>query len=286
MRARLLTGIPMALATLGLLYADFARGGFPWGLSVLYILGLTWGMKEYLQLQSLAGVRLPRVMLCGITALLSSAHILEIHQARPLLPADLSLPDALLVTTMVAWMCYEVVRGEADRFRHIAVLFLGLFYIWVLGSFSMKLRHLPRIGEAAFLWWMVANKTTDAWAYFTGKAFGRHKLIPKVSPAKTVEGGIGGLVLGCASGLLVWWFTPLRQEIPLVLFIPLSLLSQVVGQFGDLVESLLKRHVTAKDSAALLPGLGGVLDVIDSLLLSAPVTYYGIVIAIRLKGNL
>jgi phosphatidate cytidylyltransferase len=211
---------------------------------------------------------------------------MEIYQGRPLFPADQSLPEVLLVCTVVAWMCYEVIRGEPERFRHIAVVLLGLFYIWVLGSFSMKIRHLPRIGEAAFFWWMVVNKNTDAMAYFTGKAFGKHKLVPKVSPAKTIEGGIGGLVFGGAIGLSVWYFTSLRQEIPLYLFIPLSLVSQVVGQFGDLVESLLKRHVTTKDSATLLPGLGGVLDVIDCLLLSAPVTYYGLLLAIRLKGEL
>jgi phosphatidate cytidylyltransferase len=83
---------------------------------------------------------------------------------------------------------------------------------------------------------------------------------------------------------MVWRFTNLRAEIPLRFFIPLTLVVQVAGQFGDLVESLMKRSVEAKDSAKLLPGLGGVLDVIDCLLLSAPVAYYGLVVVIRLKG--
>src|SRR5438045_1900021 len=105
-------------------------------------------------------------------------------------------------------------------------------------------------------------------------AIGRTKLIPKVSPGKTVEGLIGGLVFGCAGGLIIYYSTNLRTELPLKLFIPLSLLSQVAGQFGDLVESLMKRSVQAKDSSRAIPGLGGVLDVIDCLLLTAPVTYY------------
>lgn len=280
MKARLLTGIPMAILTVGLFVFDhrmeWARGAW-----VLYAFGLTWGMKEYVRLQQAGGAKLSLVPMCGATMLLCLAHVAELWKERPLGPAGSSLPHAVLVMAMVLSLCVEVVRGEPERFRSVALQFLGFFYIWWLGSYSMEIRALPVIGEGAFIWYIVVGKWTDAAAYFTGKAFGRHKLIPKVSPGKTIEGFVGGLVLGCAGGLIPWYLTPLRTHIPLHVFIPLSLVVQVSGQFGDLVESLMKRSVQAKDSSALLPGLGGVLDVIDCLLLSAPVAYFGFLAALR-----
>ncbi len=280
MKARLLTGIPMAILTVALFLFDhkmeWARGVW-----VLYIFGLTWGMKEYVRLQQSGGAKLSLIPMCGVTMLLCVAHVLELWKERPLGPAGTSLPNMVLVLAMVTSLCIEVVRGEPERFRSISLQFLGFFYIWVLGSYSMQIRALPVIGEGAFIWYLVVGKWTDASAYFTGKAIGKHKLIPKVSPGKTIEGFIGGLVFGCAGGLIVWYVTPLRTHLPLQVFIPLSLLSQVAGQFGDLVESLMKRSVQAKDSSHLLPGLGGVLDVIDCLLLTAPVTYFGFLAALH-----
>ncbi|KAF0246182.1 MAG: phosphatidate [Planctomycetota bacterium] len=286
MKARLLTGIPMALASIALFIYDNSHSGEPaWGPWTLYVIGLIWGMKEFVRLQQAGGAKLSIVPMCGTVALLCLAHVLELWQQRPLGPAGKSLPYTVLVLAMVLSLCIEVVRGEPERFRGVALQFLGFFYIWVLGSFSMEIRNLAVIGPGAFAWYLVVNKWTDASAYFTGKAFGRHKLIPKVSPGKTVEGFVGGLILGCAGGLIVWYLTALRTHIPLHIFIPLSLVSQIAGQFGDLVESLMKRSVQAKDSSALLPGLGGVLDVIDCVLLTAPVTYYGFLIAIRLSPS-
>lgn len=287
MRARLLVGIPMAICSIGLVIGDHLlwKGHPAWGVWILYIVGLTLGIKEYVRLQQAGGAQLSIVPMCGTVALLCVAHVLELWKGRHLGPADTSLPQIVFVLAMVISLCVEVVRGDPDRFRSVALQFFGLFYIWVLGSYSMEIRALPRIGEWAFLWYIAVNKWTDACAYFTGKAIGKHKLIPKVSPGKTIEGLIGGLVFGCAGALIVYYVTNLHDELPLKVFIPLSLLSQVAGQFGDLVESLMKRSVQAKDSSKMIPGLGGVLDVIDCLLLTAPVTYFGFVFAIHHFGK-
>lgn len=286
MRTRVLVGVLIAIGFLFLCWLDWHRGGFPWGTSALYVAGTWAGMREYLRLQNAGGAKLPVEFTGALAAALAVAVILEFWKARPLGPADMPLGEALLLGIMILFMCAEVVRGEPERFRDLAVLFLGFFYIWVLGTYSMKIRHLPAIGEAAFVWWIVVSKGTDAMAYFTGKAIGRHKLIPKVSPAKTIEGSMGGLVLGCAMGLVVWKIFPsLQRELPLAWFIPVSLLVQVVGQFGDLAESLMKRSVAVKDSSKLLPGMGGVLDVIDCLLLSAPVAYTALILAIKLRSH-
>jgi phosphatidate cytidylyltransferase len=273
MKARLLVGVPMAILSVVLFVFDH-KFGWAWGVRTLYFIGLIWGMKEFVRLQQSGGAKLSVVPMCGVTALLCGTHILELWKGIPLGLGGMSLPEMVLVVVMVISFCVEVLRGEPERFRSISIQFLGFFYIWVLGSYSMKIRALPNIGEGAFIWYLVVNKWTDACAYFTGKAIGKHKLIPKVSPGKTIEGLIGGLVFGCAGGLIPYYLTPLHTDIPLAWFIPLSLVSQIFGQFGDLVESLMKRSVQAKDSSALLPGLGGVLDVIDCVLLTAPVTYF------------
>jgi phosphatidate cytidylyltransferase len=112
----------------------------------------------------------------------------------------------------------------------------------------------------------------DIVAYLVGIALGRHRLLPKVSPNKTVEGAVGGLLGSTAAGLVcAWEFVPLLTPLTGAL---LGLAGGILGQLGDLVESLLKRDVGIKDTAGLIPGHGGVLDRFDSLLFSAPLLYY------------
>jgi phosphatidate cytidylyltransferase len=109
-------------------------------------------------------------------------------------------------------------------------------------------------------------------AYFAGKALGKHKLIPAISPGKTVEGLIGGIVAAAGFGALstVWFF----PELPYQFSIPLAVVMAVVGVLGDLAESAIKRGSGAKDAATILPGHGGLLDRLDSLLFNAPILYY------------
>ncbi len=124
-------------------------------------------------------------------------------------------------------------------------------------------------------------KFADAGAYFAGKSLGRHKLVPSISPGKTVEGLLGGVLLSIVISyffmrvLLPWCGVPCGPHIwgPALLGALLTL----VGLVGDLLESMVKRTVGAKDSGALLPGLGGVWDVTDSLLPTAIVGYLGII---------
>jgi Predicted CDP-diglyceride synthetase/phosphatidate cytidylyltransferase len=112
----------------------------------------------------------------------------------------------------------------------------------------------------------------DVTAYFVGRAFGRHKLAPLVSPGKTVEGSIGNLVGSLAAAVVVHF--GLFPALPLSHALLLAVVMNIIGQLGDLYESLLKRGAGAKDAAAVLPGHGGLLDRLDSLLFNAPVLYY------------
>jgi phosphatidate cytidylyltransferase len=113
---------------------------------------------------------------------------------------------------------------------------------------------------------------SDSGAYFAGKALGKHKLIPKISPGKTWEGLFGGLVASAAfAALATFWFFP---ELPYQFSIPLALVMSGVGVLGDLAESAMKRGANTKDAASILPGHGGLLDRLDSLLFNAPILYY------------
>jgi phosphatidate cytidylyltransferase len=112
----------------------------------------------------------------------------------------------------------------------------------------------------------------DTGAYYTGRALGKHKLAPAISPGKTWEGVVGGVLVALAMAALahIWFF----RELPIKWALPLALVMTVVGILGDLTESALKRSAGAKDAAKLLPGHGGVLDRLDSLLFNAPLIYY------------
>lgn len=152
----------------------------------------------------------------------------------------------------------------------LAFVYLGLMLGFVL---ALRREHSA---------WMVlgvllVTKACDIGAYFTGRAFGRHKLIPWLSPAKTWEGLFGGVAAATTLGLCLAWYT--RQsasDAPLTWWqgAALGATLGVVGQAGDLLASLLKRDAGLKDSSAALPGFGGVLDVIDSPLLAAPAAYW------------
>lgn len=180
----------------------------------------------------------------------------------------------------------ELVRPEmAFPIYDIATTMFGVFYVGWLMLHLLLLREMPRelglpyaAGSSFVLYAFLLAWACDTGAYFTGLAFGRHQLAPKVSPKKSVEGAIGGF-LACVGAAFLGnaWFvrdaagssylTPLQTLV-------LGVLVGVAAQLGDLVESLLKRDARIKDTSDMIPGHGGVLDRFDSLLFTAPVTYY------------
>jgi phosphatidate cytidylyltransferase len=152
----------------------------------------------------------------------------------------------------------------------LAFVYLGLMFGSML---AIRREHSVWV----LLWVLLVTKSCDIGAWFTGRAIGRHKLIPWLSPGKTWEGLIGGLVF--ASAVSVVGVAILRQQLhltspPLLLSILPGVIFGVVGQAGDLVESVFKRDAGKKDSGHSLPGMGGVLDVLDSALLVAPLAYW------------
>ena len=152
----------------------------------------------------------------------------------------------------------------------IATTLLGIIYIGWLGSFWIRLTFLPD-GRWWILFLLLVCKGGDAGAYLLGKKFGRHKLIPRISPHKSREGAIAGFVFSIIIAFICRY---LFLDISYLHIFILGSLCGISGQIGDLAESLLKRDADVKDSGKIFPGLGGSLDLIDSLLFSAPVIYF------------
>jgi phosphatidate cytidylyltransferase len=162
-----------------------------------------------------------------------------------------------------------------DSYDKMCRLGFGAVYIGVLASFLVKLRYLPDGGA----WLVVLSAITagsDTGAYLFGTAFGRNKLCPGISPNKSIEGAVGGLVSGVAAALLLAWLLFERVD---WLFVAVSAVVLTgIGILGDLTESIIKRGAGAKDSGAILAGHGGALDRIDSMLMAGPFFYYMLLI--------
>jgi len=190
--------------------------------------------------------------------------------------------NVLLTLTFIAVMIAELIRKDKGHaVYHISVTIFGVLYVSWLGSHLMLLRELPILAglgySVGFTFVMIVFTLTwcyDTGAYAFGRLFGRRKLSPSISPGKTVEGAIGGTFLSIAGILVVR--SIFDTQIGAVEAVVLAIAASVIGQTGDLVESMLKRDAKIKDSSTTIPGHGGVLDRFDSLLFTAPLIYYAL----------
>lgn len=152
---------------------------------------------------------------------------------------------------------------------------LGLFYMGLLPSFAFRL-----LDQAYGLYWFIFLLAVvfagDTLAYVFGVLFGKNKVMPSVSPKKTWQGSVGGILGSVTAGLICWLF--LFPENSVGVFLVLGGVSGFVGQFGDFFESLLKRVADVKDSGKIMPGHGGVLDRVDGVLFASPVVLGGVLI--------
>jgi phosphatidate cytidylyltransferase len=170
--------------------------------------------------------------------------------------------------------------GRADRINTVASrighLLAAYAYVGVLFGALLALVRAPNPTEVApyqagwLLLPMFVIFAGDTGAYFAGRAFGRHRLAPIVSPKKTWEGAVGGLIASVGGGYLAWWLLPLPDSMTAVHVLILSIPAAILGQVGDLCESLVKRSVGVKDSGRILYGHGGILDRVDALVFAAP----------------
>jgi phosphatidate cytidylyltransferase len=153
----------------------------------------------------------------------------------------------------------------------VAKVIFGMMYIPFLMSYFISLRMMDKGIEWIFFILFLAF-IGDIFALYAGKYFGKHKLVPLVSPGKTVE-GFAGLVVGSTSACLIfsYYFLP---EIPLTQIVILAFTGSIIGQLGDICESAIKRNFGLKDAGSILPGHGGILDRLDCLIFIAPFVYY------------
>lgn len=160
-------------------------------------------------------------------------------------------------------------RNNSGVIVDISTTLFGILYVSWFFSFAIKIRYMDGgLGFLAAL--LLITKLGDIGAYVVGRSFGRHLLIPRISPNKTIEGALGSFIFSLIGALISMAFLDFGYLHLILIGAGLSIL----GQLGDLSESLLKRDCGVKDSGNLIPGMGGMLDEIDSLLFTAPVFYF------------
>ncbi|HYW09785.1 MAG TPA: phosphatidate cytidylyltransferase [Longimicrobium sp.] len=260
-------GIPVAVAAMYV-------GG--WALAALLAAASTLAALEFFRMAEVREVRAVSVLGAGgaVALVAAAAAAPERGTENPALFGIVAVM-VLAGCTAAIWM-----RGVAGQpLLAVSVTVFGAVYTSLLG-FALFLRHLPGIdgalhGTALLLAPVLLTWLNDSFAYFGGRAWGRHKLIPRVSPGKTREGAacalVGTLVSAVVYSFFLADFSTYRIGIgEAALF---GVLVSVFAQVGDLAESLFKRDVGVKDSGTLLPGHGGALDRFDSLFFTLPLAY-------------
>lgn len=193
-----------------------------------------------------------------------------------------------LIVTVFAALALVALALEVFRARDmnkvlssVSATIFGVIYVAMLAGFLVGARMtddsatvppVPQLAAKLLTTFFAMVMMTDTGAYYTGRALGRHKLAPSVSPGKTIEGSIGGFITAAAAGVICKYvFFP---EASIVHIAILGATIGIISQIGDLAESLLKRGSGVKDSGAIFPGHGGMLDRVDSILFCAPILYY------------
>ena len=235
------------------------------------------GVLEFYQLTKTKGMHPNRVL--GVVAgLILGAQIYFRYPAA----AGLWLTPMLLVVLLVL---VELFRNKGSALHNLGATLLGFAYVAGLWSFLLLIRELPHVAnvsyESAGTWLVMLLATIwvcDTAAYFAGLAFGRHKLFERVSPKKTWEGAIGGLIFAILMAIAShYWFV---RDLRLIDSMAIGFMIGTIGQLSDLAESLFKRDAGVKDSSGLIPGHGGVLDRFDSEMLVAPLVYLYLLLAL------
>ncbi len=267
LRTRLWMGALLIALVAGVLLLDVGPW-FPILLTLLVVLALAAGYEMYHLLRPAYGVRLLPI-LGGVLAVLLAgwpAHALHVD---PWLLVSAAFAAVVLAAFLVEMATFVEPGGAVVR---AALVVWCAAYLGVLPSFVAQLRWLPE-GVTAVVLAIFVPKSCDIGAYFTGRLLGRHRMSPVLSPKKTWEGMAGGLVLSAAVAVAINRLAQaplLHGDVAAAAF---GLAVGGVGALGDLAESLIKRDCRRKDASQVVPGFGGVLDVIDSIVFAAPVVY-------------
>jgi phosphatidate cytidylyltransferase len=260
---RILTAI-VALPVL--LYAVWSE--IPYFFVALTAIAILLALGEFYNLASKVGCRPQIIPGCAAALLVVACFV----YGEPFWVA------AVVSTLAIVSLAAALARPDemSKSLASVSATVFGVVYVALLASFLVGVRMIQtpesRLASKLLTMFFAMVMMTDTGAYYTGRSIGRHKLAPRVSPGKTVEGAVGGFITAIITGPLCRWiFFP---EIGLLNAMALGATVGVFGQVGDLAESMLKRGSGVKDSGNLLPGHGGMLDRVDSILFCAPLLYY------------
>ncbi|AXH98731.1 phosphatidate cytidylyltransferase [Sporosarcina sp. PTS2304] len=259
MKQRIIT----AIVALALFVPLIVMGGLPFIIAIFAI--ATIGLYELLRMRNMSiftvGGFLSWCML--VVILLPSQWTQQVESSLRLEKLE------LLYVLILLLLIYTVVVKNRSTFEDIAfsamcALYVGIGFYYLIET---RLFGLEYIGYALLIIW-----STDSGAYFVGRKLGKRKLWPEISPNKTIEGFVGGIVCAVVLSLVYNMFYPIANSY--MMFIIITVVASIVGQMGDLVESALKRYYNVKDSGTLLPGHGGIMDRFDSLLFVLPLLHF------------
>jgi phosphatidate cytidylyltransferase len=276
LRQRLITGSILIGSILGLVWLDdqcTIRDGGGVVFAALFAILIPLAAAEAARLGRDCGIRTPTGLTVIVALTMFLAGVTSLLVSDPTLAAGLAMlgPAAGFAIASIGLAATRRIEGAFMGAATIAgiAIWTGLLPVFWLSAFR---------DHGA---WLVAGlvlvvKSGDIGAYFTGMAVGRHKLIPWLSPKKTIEGGIGALLFGGLAGAGLAALTagqPENMSLSMTAGVVGGVSLAFVGGLGDLLESLLKRAAGAKDSGSIVPGMGGILDVLDSPLVAGPVAW-------------
>ncbi|MCM3725951.1 phosphatidate cytidylyltransferase [Neobacillus cucumis] len=255
MKQRIITAVIAAALFLPIVF----YGGLPFVL-LTYILA-TVGLYELLKMKNISIFSVH-----GLISLLFLWVIIFPNQYNQVISGFYYSKMEIAIIFILLLLAYTVVTKNRFTFEDVSFSILSAIYVGIGFYFFIETREagLVYVFYSLFIIW-----ATDSGAYFFGKAMGKNKLWPEISPNKTVEGSLGGVVCAVIVGIL---FSLFSSSIPvsLVTLMGITVVLSVFGQIGDLVQSAFKRHFNVKDSGNILPGHGGILDRFDSLLFVLP----------------
>ena len=220
-------------------------------------------LHEFLMLGEKKGYFIPVALCIVVMCFIVAAFVLE----------PVSVEMGVFAALLVIPGSYVFSRGRLeDALPASGISTMATLYIGMLGGSLIRLRSdFHEVGPKLVFFLTLVVWLGDTGAYYVGKKFGKHKMSPLISPKKTIEGGIGGLVMSMLTAVVIQM--TFFKEFPLFHAIIAGAILSATGMIGDLAESMWKRSANVKDSGTLLPGHGGFLDRFDSVLFAAPVLY-------------
>jgi phosphatidate cytidylyltransferase len=276
-RRRLLSTLVLWAIVLGTILSGYEQFFFV-TIAGIGLLGL-WEYYEMLDRRGVPNFKLT-ALICAVIFFAASFYTFRSY--GPEKSYDFEI--AVLVVFLLVVFARQMFQRTRDRnpLETMAYTLFGLLYVVWLFNFLTKIVYLPprgslgeTTGQYYVLYLLLVTKFSDMGAYLAGTLFGKHKLVPHISPHKSWEGLVGAIVMATAGSFGLWLLIP--QRLSVFSASDVAVLGVILGGaavIGDLAESIVKRGVEAKDSGGLLPGIGGVLDLIDSVLFTAPILFF------------